>query len=34
MPSDGNGVSYFQQIFRKNLEFTSEDWVFSLLCEF
>ena len=30
MPSDCNGVSCFQQIFEKNLEFTSEVWVFSL----
>ena len=34
MPSDCNGVSYFQEIFEKNLEFTSEVWVFSLFCEF
>ena len=33
MPSDCNGVC-FQQIFEKNLEFTSEVWVFSLFCEF
>ena len=34
MPSDRNGASYFQQVFEKNLEFTSEVWVFSLFCEF
>ena len=32
MPSDCNGVC-FQQIFEKNLELTSEVWVFSLFCE-
>ena len=34
MPSNSNGVSFFQQIFEKNLEFTSEVWVFSIFCEF
>ena len=32
MPSDCNGVSCFQQIFEKKLEFTSEVQVFSLFC--
>ena len=34
MPSDCNGVSYFQQNFEKKLDFTSKVWVFSLFCEF
>ena len=34
MPSDCNDVSCFLQNFEKNLEFTSEVWVFSLFCEF
>ena len=34
MPSNCDGVSRFQQIFEKNLEFTSEVWVFLLFCEF
>ena len=34
MPSDCDGVSCFQQIFEKNLEFTCDVWVFALFCEF
>ena len=34
MPSDCNDVSCFQQISKKQLEFTSEVWVFSLFDEF
>ena len=35
MSSDCNDVSCFKKIFeKKNLEFTSEVWVFSLFCEF
>ena len=34
MSSDCNGVSCFQQIFEKNLEFTFEVRLFSLFCEF
>ena len=34
MPSNCNDVSCFQQIFEKNLEFTSGVWLFSLFYEF